>query len=130
MRETSRLIEGAEIAAAGCDGRAALSDFIDVCISHQFRRPRLARLLDFEEARLPFDPQTQRVGDRVQRLVGDMLGKANLPVQPDVDAATRDLVAIIKGMVDAAGQHGEDDQEKLAKRVRCATFGYLDAPPT
>jgi hypothetical protein len=56
-----------------------------------------------------------------------MLGKADLPAQPDIDAATSDLVAIIKGMIDAARQHGEDDQTKLATRVRCATFGYLDA---
>ena len=130
VRETSLLVGGAEVAAAKHDGRVALIDFIAVCISHQFHRPRLARLLDFEEARLPFDPETQRVGDRVHRLVGEMLGKANLPVQTDINAATRDLVAIIKGIVDAAGQYGEDDQAKLARRVRCATFGYLYATST
>jgi AcrR family transcriptional regulator len=130
VRETSLLIAEVEVAAARRDGRAALSDLITACISHQFRRPRLARLLDFEEARLPFDPQTQWVGERVHRLVGNMLGKADLPVQPDIDAATRDLVAIIKGMIDAAGQHGEDDQTKLGTRVRRATFGYLGATLT
>ena len=130
VRETSLLIAEAEVAAARGDGRAALSDFITVCISHQFRRPQLARLLDFEEARMPFDPEMQRVGERVHRLVGDMLAKADLPIQPDVDAATRDLVAIIKGMIDAAGQHGDDDQAKLATRVRCAAFDYLDATVT
>ncbi len=130
LRETSLLIAEAEVDTARCDGCAALSDFITVCVSHQFRRPRLARLLDFEEARLPFDPETQRVGERVYRLVGDMLGKAYLPMQPGIDAAIRDLVAIIKGVIDAAGQQGDDDQAKLAARVRCATFGYLDAIST
>ena len=130
IRETSLLIAKVEIAAAHCDGLSALSEFINGCISHQFHRPRLARLLDFEEARLPFDPETQRVGERIYQLVGGMLAKADLPTQPDADAATRDLIAIIKGMVDAAGQYGEDDQAKLARRVRCATFGYLYATST
>jgi hypothetical protein len=37
-------------------------------------------------------------------------------------------VAIIKGMVDAAGVRGEIDQRQLAGRVRRAVFGYLNAP--
>ena len=130
VRETSLLLEQAEIAASQRDGRSAVSDFIAVCISHQFHRPRLARLLDFEEARLPFDPETQRVGEQVRQLVAHMLGKVDLPVQPDIAAASRDLVAIIRGMIDAAGQHGENDQAALAMRVRRATFGYLDGTAT
>lgn len=126
VRETSVLVEEVEGAVRSSDGPGALCDFIAVCISHQFRRPQLARLLDFEEARLPFDPDTQRVGERVYSSVVAILGKANLPVQPDGPAAARDLVAIIKGMIDAAGQHGESDQAGLATRVRRAAFGYLD----
>lgn len=126
-RETSLLLEDAEVAAQALEGRSALRSFIAACIAHQFRRPRLARLLDFEEARLPFDPETQRVGERIYHLVIAMLGRTDLPAQLDNQAATRDLVAIIKGMIDAAGQHGETDQQALAVRVERATFGYLDA---
>jgi hypothetical protein len=36
-------------------------------------------------------------------------------------------MAIIKGMVDAAGVHGETDQHELTIRVRRAVFGYLNA---
>ncbi len=124
-RETSLLLIDAEAAAALSCGRDALRTFIAACIAHQFRRPKLARLLDFEEARLPFDPETQRVGARIRASIAAMIGRPDLPPQPDPDTATRDLVAVIKGMVDAAGQHGETDPAALMPRVERATFGYL-----
>ncbi len=127
LRETSLLLEGAVVAAQSSLGVTALRGFIAVCIAHQFRRPDLARLLDFEEARLPFDPETQRISERVHALVLAMLGRVDVPGQLDIAAATRDLIAIIKGMIDAAGQHGETDQQALAIRVDRAAFGYLYA---
>jgi hypothetical protein len=42
------------------------------------------------------------------------------------DAAARDVMAIIKGMVDAAGVRGETDQRTLSIRVQRAVFGYLN----
>ena len=107
------------------DGAEALCSFIAACITHQFRRPQLARLLDFEEARLSFDAETQRLGEHIQRLAIDILGKPGLPSQPELDTAAGDVVAIIKGMIDVAGQRGESKQETLENRVRRAAFGYL-----
>lgn len=124
-RETSLLLVDAEAAAALTCGREALRAFIAACIAHQFRRPQLARLLDFEEARLPFDPETQRVGARIQASIAVIIGRPDLPAQPDPDTAIRDLVAVIKGMIDAAGQHGETDPTALTFRVERAAFGYL-----
>jgi hypothetical protein len=37
----------------------------------------------------------------------------------------RDVMAVIKGIVDAAGEHGETEQHQLAARVERAVFGYL-----
>lgn len=125
VRETSILIEDVKVAVEQHDGSAALSDFIVACIAHQFRRPQLARLLDFEEARLPFDADTQRVGEQIQQLLVEILGKPGVPSQPDLHIAAGDMVAIIKGMIDAAGQRGERDQDALASRVQRAAFGYL-----
>jgi len=42
------------------------------------------------------------------------------------DLAAQDVLAIIKGMVDAAGEQAERDQPALARRVGRAVFGYLD----
>ncbi len=127
LRETALLLEEAEAAAKQPDGEAALCAFIRACVGHQFRRPSLARLLDLEEARLPFDPDTQRVGERIQQLVVTMLRKPGLQPQQNINVASRDVIAIIKGMIDAAGQHGETDEDVTAARVRRATFGYLGA---
>ena len=125
QRETSLLLIDAEAAAALRCGRNALRAFIAACIAHQFRRPQLARLLDFEEARLPFDPETQRVGECIRASITVMISRPDLPPQPDPDIATRDLVAIVKGMIDAAGQHSETDPAALTPRVERAAFGYL-----
>jgi AcrR family transcriptional regulator len=127
VRETSLLIDNAEAAMDESTGAAALSALVLACIAHQFRRPALARLLDFEEARLPFDPDTERVSERFRAILADVLLRPDLPCQADGDAAARDVMAIIKGMVDAAGVHGETDQRSLSIRVRRAVFGYLNA---
>ncbi len=126
VRETSRLIDDAEAAMAQSTGTAALSALILAAVAHQFRRPTLARLLDFEEARQPFDTDTQRVGEQFRTILLELLSRPDLPRQPDCEAATRDVMAIIKGIVDAAGVHGEIDQRKLASRVQRAVFGYLN----
>ena len=128
VRETSRLIADAQAAATQPTGTAALSALIDAAVAHQLRRPTLARLLDFEEARLPFDADTRRVSARFCTIVLDLLARPDLPRQPDRAVAARDVMAIIKGMVDAAGDCGEGNGSALATRVRRAVFGYLNAP--
>ena len=126
VRETSRLIADAEASRAEPTGTAALSMLILAAVAHQLRRPALARLLDFEEARLPLDPDTQQVSNRFRAILSDLLSRPDLPRQPDPAAAARDVMAIIKGMVDAAGIHGETEQQALASRVGRAVFGYLN----
>ncbi|MGA7806842.1 TetR/AcrR family transcriptional regulator [Bradyrhizobium sp.] len=126
VRETSRLIDDAEAAQAQATGRAALSALIIAAVGHQLRRPELARLLDFEEARLPFDAETQRVGDGFRAIAMAILARSDLPRQPDREIAAQDVMAIIRGIIDAAGVHGETDQRKLASRVQRAVFGYLN----
>jgi AcrR family transcriptional regulator len=125
VRETALLLDDVEVAAAQPGSAVAISAFIAACIAHQFRRPALARLLDFEEARLPFDADTARVGDRIQAIVLEILGRPDLMPQPDRPAAARDVIAIVKGMIDAAGRCGETDLVALATRVEKAAFGYL-----
>ncbi|NLS20799.1 TetR/AcrR family transcriptional regulator [Rhizobium sp. P40RR-XXII] len=125
LRETSRLVEDAESATDQPTGSQALSALILPCVEQQLRRPALARLLDFEEARLPLDDTTERVKMRFFELTRATLRRPDLPPQADIDVASRDVVAIIKGMVDAAGEHGDGDKGQLALRVKRAVFGYL-----
>lgn len=127
IRETSHLIDDAEAAGAQATGTAALSALILAAVAHQLRRPTLARLLDFEEARLPLDADTQQVRERFGAIVSEMLSRRDLPRAPRGETAAQDVMAIVKGMVDAAGRCGETDQRELAGRVRRAVFGYLNA---
>ncbi|MEH3047286.1 TetR/AcrR family transcriptional regulator [Sphingomonas adhaesiva] len=127
VRETSLLIAEWETALAIADGRRALAALIASAVAHQLRRPTLARLLDVEEARLPFDADTQRVTARLRAILLAVLVRADLPPQPDPEIAAQDVLAIVKGMVDAAGECGEQDRERLSRRVGRAVFGYLDA---
>ncbi|TXH85046.1 MAG: TetR/AcrR family transcriptional regulator [Rhizobium sp.] len=126
LRETSHLVEGAERAASQPSAAEALAALILPCVEQQLRRPALARLLDFEEARLPLDAATERVKRRFFELTRATLERPDLPPQADIEVASRDVVAIIKGMVDAAGEHGEDDKNQLALRVKRAVLGYLN----
>ena len=109
-------------------GRGALDGVIEAAVRHQVRRPRLARLLDFEEARLPLDADTQLVRARIVTLLADILARPDLPRQSDVPSATGDVLAIIRGMIDAAGERGEEGQAPLMARVRRAVLGYLSMP--
>jgi AcrR family transcriptional regulator len=125
VRETSVLIAEAESALAESAGAAALERLIGAAVAHQMRRPALARLLDFEEARLPFDEDTLRVGQRLRSILLEMIGRPDITRQADEEVAAQDVLAIIKGVVDTAGERGELDQVALAARLRRAVFGYL-----
>ena len=63
---------------------------------------------------------------RLRAILREVLARADLRQPPDVDLAAQDVLAIIKGMVDAAGEQAERDQPALARRVGRAVFGYLD----
>tara|TARA_R110002124_G_scaffold219391_1_gene385260 strand:- start:1292 stop:1918 length:627 start_codon:yes stop_codon:yes gene_type:complete len=127
-RETSRLVEEVEAASIVVAGRGALNGVIEAAVRHQMRRPCLARLLDFEEGRLPLDADTQFVRARIVTLLADILARPDLPHQSDTASATGDVLAIIRGMIDAAGERGEERQAQLIMRVRRAVLGYLSMP--
>jgi AcrR family transcriptional regulator len=124
-REKERLIKRVREAAARLTGVEALRAVIEACVEHQLGRPTLARLLDFEEARLPLDADIERIRDEFQAVALDLLARPGFPRQPDVRTAAQDLLAIVRGMIDVAGERGETDRLRLADRVGRAASGYL-----
>ena len=104
---------------------AALDHLIRSAVAHQMRRPRLARLLDFEESRLPIRSRTGRVDDVVHAALVRVLSQPDAHIPGDVEVAASDVLAIVKGMVDAAGERQETNALQLERRVRRAVFGYL-----
>jgi len=127
-RETTLLVEEAEAACLMAAGQQALNALVQAAVRHQVRRPRLARLLDFEEARLPLDTATQLVRTRFIAILAEILARPDLPKQSSMAAATGDVAAIMRGMIDAAGERGEHGHEALVARVRRAVLGYLSMP--
>jgi AcrR family transcriptional regulator len=123
-RETERFQADAVQALIEASGAAAMSRFIAAAVRHQLRRPGLARLLDIEESRPEFRGELSGLQAH-ERLLVAILHRDGLPVQPCPEVAAGDVVAIMRGIIDAAGERGERDLDDLGRRVRAAVFGYL-----
>jgi len=86
-RETAQLLSHAELALEQPLAEEALSILISAAVEHQFKRPRLARILDFEEAHLPFDDATRKINDGVTNVVLQIIGR----LAPGFGTKTRQL---------------------------------------
>ncbi|MYM24599.1 TetR family transcriptional regulator [Duganella sp. FT135W] len=122
QREEGTYREAAAAAAALPDWRVALTTFIQVSARQQLARPNLARLLDQEEGRPDIRAALDK-GHSFIILMAAILEKA--AAHGDTMRAAADLLAIIRGMTDAAGERGERDPADLARRISAAVFGYL-----
>jgi AcrR family transcriptional regulator len=124
QREEGKYRAAAAAAAALPEWREALIKFIAVSAHQQLERPNLARLLDQEEGRPDIRAALDK-GHSFIALMATILDKA--PIQGDIQRAAADLLAIIRGMTDAAGERGERDPADLASRINAAVFGYVAA---
>jgi AcrR family transcriptional regulator len=124
-RECLPLLANAELIARNKSCRSGLRDYIRASISHQMRRPKLARLIDIVEQREVFERQVLGTRQRLLSIVQGILSLPGAPLLEDMDVASADLLAIIRALVDAAGERGEDESQELLKRVEGAVWGYL-----
>jgi AcrR family transcriptional regulator len=95
---------------------------INAAVDHQLARPAFARALDFAEQALPLDEETAALSRYLAQTIANLLAPHKTK---DGLQAARDLVALAKGMIDAAGLAGETDRAGLAQRVIRAALGYL-----
>jgi AcrR family transcriptional regulator len=102
----------------------AATTLINASVRHHLARPRLSMVLEREEAGLPFDAETRQLKLRMVGIVSAVLASRNVP---EPEQAARDVIAISHGLAEAAMQQGETEAEDLAKRMRRAVLGYLDA---
>ncbi|MBB6254656.1 TetR/AcrR family transcriptional regulator [Nitrospirillum iridis] len=105
--------------------RAALSGMIAAAVGHQLRRPVLARLLDIQENRLPLGEAQEEKAGELQSLLAQVLARVDPPAGLPVETAAADIFAIVRGMIDHAGERQELDAPALQARVERAVFGYL-----
>jgi AcrR family transcriptional regulator len=123
-RETAVLWADFIAARAERDWRVRLRLMIRAAVQHQMRRPTLARLLDFEESRLVDRSRDSRVKS-ANDAIAEVLRMAGARSSDDVSVQASDLIAIVRGLTDAAGERGETDALALERRVSRAVFGYL-----
>ena len=124
FRRTAELVADIDAAFSGATKAHALSHVIDIAVRHQQQRPRLSRILDAEESRLPPDPALRELAATVLEHLQRCLHES--AYDGDTMEASLDIMAIIRGMVDAASARGEGDPVGLSSRVRRAVFGYLE----
>ncbi len=122
QRETRRFYEDMALALTKQSGKAALEYLIGASVRQQLQRPTLARLLDIEEGRPALREEVAK--PELKNLFATIIKRA-IPRHEHPDVAAGDLLAIIRGMTDAAGERGEEDIENLERRLRAAVFGYL-----
>lgn len=122
-RETARFNEEAAAALDQRSGKAALEYLIGASVRQQLKRPVLARLLDVEESRPALRDAVEAL-ETLPSLLVTIIKRAR-PGQKRPEVVAGDLLAMIRGIVDAAGERGESDIENLERRVRAAVFGYL-----
>ena len=127
-QESAVLLDAVVKAARMDDWADALRSMIRAATEHQLTRPKLARLLDFEEARLPFPAHAVRVGSTIQAAIAEVLKKCPDRSPEDVAVLAYDILAITRGLTDSAGERGETDIDELERRVIRAVFGYLERP--
>ncbi|WP_408278659.1 TetR/AcrR family transcriptional regulator [Paraburkholderia sediminicola] len=124
QRENERFYRDALVALDHPGGPVALTHLIGVSVRQQFARPMLARLLDVEESRPQLRMALASTGS-VRSVLLEVLVRDGLPPQEDVAVAASDLMAIVRGLVDAAGEREETDTTGLTRRVTAAVLGYL-----
>lgn len=127
-RETGLLIAAVQEAAEAATPELGLRRIVQAAVAHQMSRPRLALLLDREENRLQLDDNLDAVTRAISSAFLALLG--HLEPRPPVEAETAagDLFALVRGIVDAAGERGERASDALEPRVLRAVFGYLGLP--
>lgn len=128
-RETGLLIAAVRDAAGAATPELGLHRIVQAAVAHQMSRPRLALLLDREESRLQLADSLDAVTGAISDALLALLGRLEPAPPVEAQVAAGDLFALLRGMVDAAGERGERAGDALEQRVLRAVFGYLGLPP-
>jgi AcrR family transcriptional regulator len=125
LEQTAALLEAVDAIDTSQGGHAALQELVNVAIAQQLNRPSLAKILDVEEQRLPIASDLNGYATRLHAAMRGYLAQPDMPPGAQQPEVAVDLLAIIRGMVDAAGARGEREGGALRHRVQRAVFGYL-----
>lgn len=101
----------------------AIDALIRAGLMHQFSRPVLALELEYLEPQLALEAETAALSEQMAQLVLVTIRRLHPAADP---AEARDVVAIVKGLLNAAAFAGESGGAPLIARCRRAVLGYLD----
>ncbi len=105
---------------------AAVDALVRAGMMHQYERPALAFEIEYIEQRLELADETATLAEDMAQLVLDTVRR----LQPKAGLQeARDVVAITKGLINAAAMAGEPGGEALFARARRAVLGYLSQTP-
>ncbi|MCJ2141479.1 TetR/AcrR family transcriptional regulator [Methylobacterium sp. E-066] len=127
-RETGLLIAAVQAASEAETPELGLRRIVQAAVAHQLSRPRLALLLDREENRLQLADSLDAVHRAIAGALLALLARLEPGPPVEAEIAAGDLFALVRGMVDAAGERGERAGDALEHRVLRAVFGYLGLP--
>jgi hypothetical protein len=83
----------------------------------------LARLIDIAEKRKIFNNQVSGTASRLQAVMEKILRLPDAPRVASKRIAAADLLAIIRSLIDAAGERGEGESNQLMQRVEGGCLG-------
>lgn len=105
------------------DLKEKLKLIIDAAVKHQLSRPQLARTLEFASELIGKDVEESELQHELETMISDLFIHSGISHS---QIAAQDVIALSKGMINAAGIAGESNLNDLQQRVEKAVFGYLD----
>ncbi|CAM3541553.1 TetR/AcrR family transcriptional regulator [Acinetobacter baumannii] len=104
------------------DLKEKLKLIIQAAVQHQLSRPQLARTLEFASELIGKDVEESELQHELETIISDLFIHSGISHS---QIAAQDVIALSKGMINAAGIAGESDLNHLQQRVEKAVFGYL-----
>ncbi|MDV7588394.1 TetR/AcrR family transcriptional regulator [Acinetobacter baumannii] len=105
------------------DLKDKLKLIIQAAVQHQLSRPQLARTLEFASELIGKDFEESELQYELETIISDLFMRSGIL---HAQIAAQDVIALSKGMINAAGIAGESGLIYLQQRVEKAVFGYLD----
>lgn len=125
--ERATLLEAVERIVSS-EAAQSLNQLVDglikAAVGHYLARPSLSRTLNLARTQLPPDPEASEFSTRITVLIAARLEELKIS-RPETTA--QDVLAILRGMIDAASEAHEADRTALTDRTRRAVLGYLQA---
>ncbi|MDC5399231.1 TetR/AcrR family transcriptional regulator [Acinetobacter baumannii] len=104
------------------DLKDKLKLIIQAAVQHQLSRPQLARTLEFATELIGKNSEENEHQHELEIIISGLFIRSDIS---HAQTAAQDVIALSKGMINAAGIAGESDLNDLQQRVEKAVFGYL-----